>query len=35
MAFPDIGEMQIEDQFVVTQEGGVRLNDIPHVITEV
>lgn len=35
VAFPDMGEMQIEDQFVVKQEGAVRLNDIPHVITEV
>jgi Xaa-Pro aminopeptidase len=34
-AFPDTGEFQIEDQFVVTAGGGVRLNDIPHEITEV
>ncbi len=35
MELPGMGEMQIEDQFVVTQEGAVRLNDIPHEITEV
>jgi Xaa-Pro aminopeptidase len=35
MALPDMGEMQIEDQFVVTGNGAVRLNDIPHEITEV
>ena len=35
MALPDAGDFQIEDQFVVTGEGAVRLNDIPHEITEV
>jgi Xaa-Pro aminopeptidase len=35
MAFPDTGDLQIEDQFVVTDGGAVRLNDIPHEITEV
>jgi Xaa-Pro aminopeptidase len=35
VAFPDTGDFQIEDQFVVTPEGAVRLNDIPHEITEV
>jgi Xaa-Pro aminopeptidase len=35
MAFPDTGELQIEDQFVVKPEGAVRLNGIPHEITEV
>lgn len=35
MAVPDTGELQIEDQFVVKEGGAVRLNDIPHVITEV
>jgi len=35
MAFPDTGEIQIEDQFVVTRRGAVRLNDIPQQITEV
>jgi Xaa-Pro aminopeptidase len=35
VAFPDTGEIQIEDQFVVTGAGAVRLNDIPHQITEV
>jgi Xaa-Pro aminopeptidase len=34
MAFPETGEVQIEDQFVVTDEGAVRLNDIPLMITE-
>jgi len=35
MALPDTGELQIEDQFVVTGKGAVRLNGIPHEITEV
>ena len=34
MAFPDTGEIQIEDQFVVTEKGAVRLNDIPQQIIE-
>jgi Xaa-Pro aminopeptidase len=34
VAFPDAGDLQIEDQFVGTADGAVRLNDIPHVITE-
>jgi Xaa-Pro aminopeptidase len=33
--FPDVGDFQIEDQFVVTKNGAVRLNDIPHKIIEV
>jgi len=33
--FPDTGDFQIEDQFVVTENGAVRLNDIPHEIFEV
>jgi Xaa-Pro aminopeptidase len=33
--FPDAGDFQIEDQFVVTKNGAVRLNDIPHKIFEV
>ena len=35
MSFPDTGEIQIEDQFVVTSGGAVRLNEIPQRITEV
>jgi len=35
MSSPDTGDMQIEDQFVVTGSGAVRLNTIPHRITEV
>jgi len=35
VALPDVGEIQIEDQFVVTAGGGVRLNDLPHQIVEV
>jgi Xaa-Pro aminopeptidase len=35
IAFPDTGDIQIEDQFVVTKRGAVRLNDVPHEITEV
>lgn len=35
MFFHDTGDLQIEDQFVVTQNGAVRLNDIPHKIFEV
>jgi Xaa-Pro aminopeptidase len=35
MALPGTGEIQIEDQFVVTSAGGVRLNEIPQQITEV
>ena len=34
MFFPEIGELQIEDQFVVTKKGAVILNDIPHKIFE-
>ena len=33
--FHDTGDFQIEDQFVVTANGAVRLNDIPHEIFEV
>ena len=33
--FHDTGDFQIEDQFVVTKTGAVRLNDIPHEIFEV
>jgi Xaa-Pro aminopeptidase len=33
--FPDTGDLQIEDQFAVTKNGGVRLNDIPHEIFEI
>ena len=33
--FHDTGDFQIEDQFVVTKTGAVRLNDIPHEIIEV
>ena len=33
--FHDTGDFQIEDQFVVTKNGAVRLNDIPHEIFEV
>jgi Xaa-Pro aminopeptidase len=33
--FHDTGDLQIEDQFVVTKNGAVRLNDIPHEIFEV
>lgn len=35
MAFPDTGDFQIEDQFVVKDAGAVRLNDVPHEIIEV
>ena len=35
MAFPDTGDLQIEDQFVVREGGAVRLNDVRHEITEV
>jgi len=35
VALPDGGEIQIEDQFVVTAKGGVRLNDVPHQIFEI
>jgi Xaa-Pro aminopeptidase len=35
MVFPDTGDLQIEDQFVVRDGGAVRLNDVPHEITEV
>jgi Xaa-Pro aminopeptidase len=35
MALPDAGDFQIEDQFVVKEEGAVRLNDVPHEITEI
>jgi Xaa-Pro aminopeptidase len=35
ISFPDTGDFQIEDQFVVTKGGAVRLNDIPHKIFEV
>jgi Xaa-Pro aminopeptidase len=33
--FHDTGDLQIEDQFVVTKNGAIRLNDIPHKIFEV
>jgi Xaa-Pro aminopeptidase len=33
--FPDVGDFQIEDQFVVTRGGAERLNQIPHSIVEV
>ena len=33
--FHDTGDLQIEDQFVVTKNGATRLNDIPHKIFEV
>ena len=33
--FHDAGDLQIEDQFVVTGNGAIRLNDIPHKIFEV
>lgn len=35
VAFADTGDLQIEDQFVVKDGGAVRLNAIPHEITEV
>ena len=35
MALPDAGDFQIEDQFVVKDGGAVRLNAIPHEITEI
>jgi Xaa-Pro aminopeptidase len=35
MFFSDTGDFQIEDQFVITKDGGVRLNDIPQTIFEV
>lgn len=35
MFFSDTGDFQIEDQFVITKDGGVRLNDIPQIIFEV
>lgn len=35
MAFPETGELQIEDQFVVKDRGAVRLNAIPHEIVEI
>ena len=31
---PDIGDQQIEDQFLVTKTGSERLNDIPQEIIE-
>lgn len=34
VAFADTGDLQIEDQFVVRDGGAVRLNAIPHEITE-
>lgn len=34
-ALSDSGEIQIEDQFVVTEGGGLRLNDLPHQIVEI
>jgi Xaa-Pro aminopeptidase len=33
--FHDTGDFQIEDQFVVTKNGAIRLNDVPHKIFEV
>jgi Xaa-Pro aminopeptidase len=35
MFFSDTGDFQIEDQFVITKDGRVRLNDIPQTIFEV
>jgi Xaa-Pro aminopeptidase len=35
VVLPNVGEIQIEDQFVVTAGGGLRLNDLPHQIVEV
>lgn len=35
VACADAGDLQIEDQFVVKDGGAVRLNSIPHAITEV
>ncbi len=35
MYFPDVGDFQIEDQFVISQKGAVRLNDIPQKIFEI
>jgi len=32
--FPDVGEQQLEDQFVVAEAGSERLNDIPQEIME-
>jgi len=32
--FPDVGELQIEDQFRVTKTGCERLNDIPKEIVQ-
>ena len=33
--FTETGDLQIEDQFVVKENGAVRLNDVPHEIIEV
>lgn len=35
MYFPDAGDFQIEDQFVITKKGAIRMNDIPQQIFEV
>ena len=32
--FPDIGDQQLEDQFVITETAAERLNDIPQEIME-
>jgi len=31
---PEVGDLQIEDQFLVTETGSERLNDIPQEIIE-
>ncbi|MCF8070412.1 MAG: Xaa-Pro peptidase family protein [Desulfobacterales bacterium] len=35
MYFPDAGDFQIEDQFFITKNGAVRMNDIPQQIFEI
>jgi Xaa-Pro aminopeptidase len=35
MYFPDVGDFQIEDQFMITKKGAVKLNNISHKIFEV
>jgi len=35
MYLPDAGDFQIEDQFVITKNGAIRMNDIPQQIFEV
>ncbi len=34
ISFPEVGDLQIEDQFLVTETGSERLNDIPQEIIE-